>query len=182
MVPVTRKVFVGTVPAAGALNAAVGGASSRLNVSNFFTAGEGSEAPPMAKVRAVARSLTLPGMVNGSVHVVPPAARVALMVFAVLDQVVRLSWRYCPPVFWTATSTRRTPAAADDVPLISNSSPEFTTRPMIGSVMVVSTPLPAGTVLKSNSAIRPTLAPPCISASPPVTSPREVTTMALLPS
>src|SRR5689334_18138083 len=88
VVPVTRKVLVGTVPAAGALNEAVGGASSRLKVSNFFTAGLGSDAPPVAKVRAVATSLTLPGMVSGSVHVAPPFASVASMVLAVLENVV----------------------------------------------------------------------------------------------
>src|SRR6478735_1392508 len=87
VVPVTRKVLVGTVPAAGVLIEAVGVASSRLNVSNFFVAGLGSEAPPVAKVRAVARSLTLPGMVSARVHVMPPAPRSALIVFAVLDQV-----------------------------------------------------------------------------------------------
>ncbi len=84
--------------------------------------------------------------------------------------------------FWISTSTRLTPPVAEAVPLTVNSSPESITRPMIGSVMAVSTPFGAGTSWKSKNASRPTFWPPWVVASPPVIRPRGVTTIALLPS
>ena len=68
--------------------------------------------PPVAKVRAVASSLTLPSTVTGTFQVVdvaPGLARGALTVFEA-PQVVRLSWRYWPLArFWIDSSTRFTP-------------------------------------------------------------------------
>ena len=164
----------------------MGGASSRLNVSNFLTAGDGSDnVPPVATVRAVASSLTLPGTVTGTFQVVdvaPGLARGALTVFEP-PQVVRSSWRYWPLArLRIDSSTRFTPPVAEAVPLTSNSLPESCTRPLIGSVIAVSTPLGVGTLVKSKNAMRPMFSPAWVTASPPVNRPREVATIALLPS
>ena len=51
---------------------------------------------------------------------------------------------------WISTWTRRTcPPVAVARPWMVNWMPDWTTRPSIGVVMVVSTPVAAGAVLKS---------------------------------
>ena len=82
----------------------------------------------------------------------------------------------------TSTCTCRTPDAAEAVPVTWNSSSVGSTRPSMGAVIVVSTPLLAGIELKSKKAIRPTLYSPWVVASPPVNRPRGVSSMCLLPS
>ena len=57
-----------------------------------------------------------------------------------------------------------------------------TTRPSIGSAIVVSILVAAGPLLKSKKATRPTLSPPWRVAVAAGEQPREVTSMALLPS
>ena len=106
------------------------------------------------KVLAISCSSRLPVMATGSDQAVEAALGEASEVRMVLapPQVVRSSWRYCLVLrSWISSWTRRTccPVPAVAWPWITNCTPEATTRPSIGVVMVVSIAEGAGLELKS---------------------------------
>jgi hypothetical protein len=92
-------------------------------------------------------------MVTGSDQAVEDALAVASDAWTLLTppQVTRSSWRYCLVLrSWISTWTRRTcPVPAVAWPWITNWTPDWTTRPSIGLVMVVSIGEGAGLELKS---------------------------------
>ncbi len=151
-VPVTMNVVVGMTEPCGPEMPVVGVSSVRPNVSNFFVCFVTSRVPFVANARDQTWYLRLPAnwsWSDQSVVAAPGEASVALIVFEA-PHVTRSSWsQRREPRSWISSWTRLTPPVAVAVPWIWNGTPDSSTRPSIGLVIVERLVFCAGTVLKS---------------------------------